>query len=328
MRHDEINMTEPRGGILCIGDIDVDMIIAVPEVPGPDEKINGSLTLRSPGGMGANVAVGLARMGAPVRLVAAIGDDENGRFLQARLKDEGVDPRDLIVRVDAETFTCIVLVSDAGEKSLVRVVTDAYLPRPDDIDPAIFDCISHLHMTLGSAELTEQMFGIAKQHGHTTSLDLEAADIRHADITCVTRVLAMTDLLFCSEKALTTARSLLAQHDFSPNLVRGLTCVVVTRGAEGARLISDEALIEVQGHNVTPRDTTGAGDSFVATFLAARHDGQSFDTCLTFANAAGAMATLEIGAQTALPDLTRLQRFLQKSADPSKQTSQGPRASR
>ena len=137
--------------ILCIGDIDVDIVIAVPEVPGPDEKINGALVLRSPGGMAANVAVGLARMGAPVRLIAAIGNDENGRFLKERLKESGINPNDLVQIDGADTFSCIVMVSSTGEKSLIRVVTEAYLPQPEHIDPSIFIGASHLHMTLGSA---------------------------------------------------------------------------------------------------------------------------------------------------------------------------------
>lgn len=308
-------MTVDDRCILCIGDIDVDVVIAVPEVPGPDEKINGSPVLRSPGGMAANVAVGLARMGAPVRLIAAIGDDENGRFLKARLQESGIDSDDLVQVDGAETFSCIVMVSSAGEKSLIRVVTDAYLPRPEDIDPMIFTKVSHLHMTLGCAALTKQMFCTARAHGVKTSLDLEAADIRYTDITVVAQVLEMTDILFCSEAALTEAQDLFGQHNIASDVIRGRACSIITRGAKGARLISECTQLEVHGHKIIPLDTTGAGDSFVAAFLAAHMDGKPLATCLTLANAAGAIATQAIGAQTALPSLEQVYDFLENRSE-------------
>lgn len=303
-------MKTPDGCILCIGDIDVDIVIAVPEVPGPDEKINGSLILRSPGGMAANVAVGLARLETPVRLVAAIGDDVDGRYLTECMQGEGVEIEGLILRDGVATFSCIVMVSDSGEKSLVRVVTDAYLPRPEDIGPSVFDGVSHLHMTLGSADLTGQMFQHAARLGIPRSLDLEAADIRNAEISLIAPILEMTDILFCSENAFATARAEFERHGLNPDLLRGRLCHVVTKGAAGAVLFSEDGYIKAAGHSVTPLDTTGAGDGFVAAFLHARFDGLELEECLKFANAAGAMATLAVGAQTALPDALSIRSFI------------------
>lgn len=308
-------MSLDKSCILCIGDIDVDIVIAVPEVPGPDEKINGALVSRSPGGMAANVAVGLARMGAPVRLIAAIGNDENGRFLKERLKESGINPDDLVQIDGADTFSCIVMVSSAGEKSLVRVLTEAYLPQAEHIDPSILSGASHLHMTLGSAHLTREMFGKAKAHGLTTSLDLEAADILHANIPDVVQILEMTDFLFCSEGALARAQDLFMRHGIASDLVRGREYSIITRGAKGARLISESVQLEVKGHKIIPLDTTGAGDSFVAAFLAARHLGKPLETCLKFANAAGAIATQKIGAQTASPSLEQIHAFVRSHVE-------------
>ena len=319
--HADIDMTPDEACILCIGDIDVDIVIAVPEVPGPDEKINGSLVLRSPGGMAANVAVGLARMGVPVRLVAAIGDDENGHFLKEKLSEHGISTDDLIQVDGADTFSCIVMVSSTGEKSLIRVVTDAYLPRPKDVDPAIFAHISHLHMTLGSEVLTEEMFRLAKVHDRTTSLDLEAADLRHANISAVVRILEMTDILFCSEAALASAQTLLRQHHLASALVTGQECSIITRGANGARLISKDTHLEVPGHDILPLDTTGAGDSFVAAFLAARNMGKPLASCLALANAAGALSTQAIGAQTGSPSLEQTLQFCKTPRKPKPNSS-------
>ena len=152
-------------------------MIAVPHVPGPDEKVNGRRLSLSAGGMMANAAVGLARLGSPVRLVGAVGDDRDGAFAVRTVADEGVDVRYVTWRPGVPTFMCVVMVGPTGEKSLVRVASDAYLPKPSEMPPAAFEGVGHLHLTLGSPQLTEASLQAAAARGIPCSLDLEAADV-------------------------------------------------------------------------------------------------------------------------------------------------------
>ena len=163
--------------ILCVGDIDVDLMIAVPQVPGPDEKVNGRRLSLSAGGMMANAAVALARLGSSVRLLGAVGDDRDGAFAVQVVADEGVDVRFVTRRSGVPTFMCVVMVGPTGEKSLVRVASEAYLPKPSEITPAAFEGVGHLHLTLGSPRLTDASLTAAAARGVPSSLDLEAADI-------------------------------------------------------------------------------------------------------------------------------------------------------
>ena len=114
--------------ILCVGDIDVDLVIGVSHVPGPDEKVNGRRLSLAPGGMMANAAVALARLGSRARLMAAVGADHDGDFAVSAVAAEGVDVRYITRKPAASTFMCVVMVGPAGEKSLVRVTSDAYRP--------------------------------------------------------------------------------------------------------------------------------------------------------------------------------------------------------
>lgn len=306
-------VNDPPRKILCIGDVDVDMVITLPEVPGPDEKINGALAVRSPGGMAANVAVGLARLGTPVRLIAAVGDDADGTFLRDRLHHEGVDTGSLVLRMGVPTFTCIVMVTAGGEKSLIRVVTDAYLPRQDEITAQDFADVSHLHMTLGSAPLTAHAFSIAKKLGVARSLDMETADILSVDAVDLAGILGMTDILFCSRNALHKAQEMFSAAEIDPGKVRGLRHSLITRGPDGAELQTPDRWLEVPGHRIAPVDTTGAGDSFAATFLHAIRGGQSEEDALKLSNAAGALSALALGAQSGLPTEGAIARFLQEN---------------
>ena len=142
--------------ILCVGDIDVDLVIGVSHVPGPDEKVNGRRLSLAPGGMMANAAVALARLGSRARLMAAVGADHDGDFAVSAVAAEGVDVRYVTRKPAASTFMCVVMVGPAGEKSLVRVASDAYLPEPADITPMALEGVGHVHLTLGSPGLARR----------------------------------------------------------------------------------------------------------------------------------------------------------------------------
>ena len=77
----------------------------------------------------------------------------------------------------ASTFMRVVMVGPAGEKSLVRVASDAYLPEPADITPMALEGVGHVHLTLGSPGLAAAAMSAAASRGLAVSLDLEAADM-------------------------------------------------------------------------------------------------------------------------------------------------------
>ena len=65
-------------GVVIVGAINVDLVVATPRLPGPGETVVGAGLERHGGGKGANSAVAAARAGASVRLVGAVGADETG----------------------------------------------------------------------------------------------------------------------------------------------------------------------------------------------------------------------------------------------------------
>jgi sugar/nucleoside kinase (ribokinase family) len=65
--------------------------------------------------------------------------------------------------------------------------------------------------------------------------------------------------------------------------------------------------------NVSPVDTTGAGDSFAAGFVHAFLSGRDLHGCLLEGNACGALSTLQVGGTGGQPDLTKLAKFLRRN---------------
>jgi ribokinase len=289
--------------ILCIGDIDIDLTVAVPHTPEGDGKVSGALLARGPGGMMANVAVGLARLGSPVRLLATVGDDADGETAVAAVAREGVDTRFIAQVPGASTFLCFVMVTPNGEKSLVRVLSRAYLPPPSALNAAVFADVSHAHMTFGDAALAEAALAAASAHGVSVSLDLEAADLP-TDPAPLARALAQVDTLFMSAGSAAAATALLGARP------SGRKTTIVTKGAAGAEAFGPDGRAEAPAPRVTPVDTTGAGDAFAAAFLHAEKDGATLQEALAFANAAAALSTQGVGAQTALPRKAEIARLL------------------
>lgn len=279
--------------VLCVGDLDVDLMVAVPHPPASDGKVNGRKLAMGPGGMMANVAVALARLGGRARLLAAVGDDAEGAGALAAVAAAGVDVRFVVRREGAPTFLCFVMVSPDGEKSLVRVASDAYLPRASDLRPEAFEGVAHVHMTLGDPALTSAALQRARDAGASTSLDLEAADMP-PDAQTLRDALAAVDILFAGRNARDAATRLLGAPP------RGRSITVTTKGADGATATGEGLAVAVAGVRVKALDATGAGDAFAAAFLHAHLGGAALPEALRFANAAAALSTRGIGAQAAL----------------------------
>lgn len=298
--------------VLCIGDLDVDLFISVPAIPGFDQKVSGKKLGQKPGGMSANAAVAVARLGRTSRLLAAIGDDEPASGARAALTAENVDIRFLAERQDTATFMCVVMLSPSGEKSLIKLETDAYLPRCSDLVPEAFHGVRHLHATYGFQELTTQAFRMAAERGITTSLDLEPPDIRRAPER-LRETLALVDTLFLNAEAFDELGRALEQ-DIQPHFLKPHGEIIVTLGAAGCRRLQGTTSMDVGGFPVAALDTTGAGDCFAGAYLVGQLEGFEIRDRLVFANAAAALSTLDFGAQAAMPRRQDVEDFLASAA--------------
>ena len=291
---------------LCIGDIDVDVLIAVDRLPTRDGKVNGQLVRRVPGGMAGNVSVALARLGARVRVLGRVGGDEEAAFALKGLVDAGVDT-DFVARMaGVRTFSCIGLITPDGEKSLVKLMTPAYRPGAEDVGDAACRDVAHVHLTsIGDPALCLRAVAAARQAGASASLDVERADCP-LDPDALAGAIRGFDLLFCNEesRAVVDARLPMPLLDLVPS-------VVTTLGAAGARVEAGSGLFEAVGYPAEVRDTTGAGDCFAAACLHARLVQRlGWEQALRFANCAAAMSTTGYGAQSALPTLAETQAAL------------------
>lgn len=280
--------------LLCVGDIDMDLILRVKNPPGRDQKVDSTRVAQSGGGMAANVAVAASRLGTRTRIIGCVGDDAFGQQALDHLKAGGVDHAFVPIRPGEATFFCVIMVDDEGEKSLIKVLSPTYLPRPEDLVPEAFRGVSHVHLTFTRRELAQCAIDMARAAGATVSLDLEAADLPEEG-SFIADLVRSVDLLFISENS---RREVERKLGSLPRA--GSHLVLTTLGKRGAMLEQDGMQRKVSGHRVNAVDTSGAGDAFAAAFLHSWLSGRDPYASLLYANAAAALSTRAYGAQGGL----------------------------
>lgn len=102
-----------------IGDVAVDVLMRVPDLPFPGEDAFAQESATYIGGCGANVCTMLARLGVTPRLFAKVGKDLWGQHALSSLADEGVDTQSVTVDEEASTHLTVVVVTADGERTIL-----------------------------------------------------------------------------------------------------------------------------------------------------------------------------------------------------------------
>lgn len=263
----------------------------------------------SGGGSGANTAHWLAFAGAPVTLVACVGDDAAGRERVTELTAAGVH---CAVRFEPSAGTgTVVVLSDHHERTMVSDRGANRLLAPADVDAGLAASPDARHMHLSGYPLFDassrpaglRALAAAREAGLTTSVDVSsAAPIRKAGVREFTGWIRDTDLLLAN---LDEARTLTGDQESAPaDLARALTEVaaevVVKLGADGAVWAGrDRDPVQEPADQVELVDPTGAGDAFTAGLLAARLAGVGVAEALRAGARLGARAVTQLGARPA-----------------------------
>lgn len=304
-----MSLMAPR--IFVIGSLNVDQTYHVTNLPQPGQTVLATSVSMSFGGKGANQAVAAARAGGDVSLVGCVGNDAAGTAYLAALRREGIHT-DLIRVVEIPTGSAIIALNSVGENSiLVHSGANAALALAD-ID-LVADRIREADLVLMQCEIPlpviRRAAAVARQSSVPIVLnpspwlaELETEPVA-VDMMIVNEVemcaLTGVDCDQWSESCLPALRGLGLQH------------LIVTRGKQGSLALDREGQsCSMNAFRVIPVDTVGAGDTFAGAFSVAFAEGQDLRESLRFANAAGALATLRVGAQAAIPTRVEIERLL------------------
>src|SRR6266567_2574213 len=122
-------MYMPKNTMLVVGSLNMDQVVHVPRIPLLGETLLSTSSLKLvPGGKGANQAVAMARLGAPVAMAGRLGSDPFGEALLRSLRADNVNT-DLIV-VDQEESSGVALICAWDRTGRSFQLFSRPLPRP------------------------------------------------------------------------------------------------------------------------------------------------------------------------------------------------------
>jgi len=318
-------MTDSEPAVLVAGEALVDFL---PDRPAPLADV--ARFDRRAGGAPANVAVGLARLGAPPWFWTRVGEDAFGDHLAETLDGYGVPDRFVERDPDAKTALAFVSHDEDADRAFTfyRDGTADTRAEPGRIPDAVLDSVAWVYV--GGVML-------AADPGRTATFDLaERAAARDCTVVfdpnarpelwadgaafadSVTAMLDHADVVKATPEDLREAGFEADDPEALARAVceRGPHTTLVTLGGAGAVAHATDAApwgpaaVVHDGYDVDPVDTTGAGDAFTAGAIAALADGEtSLSAALSLANAVAAVTTTEAGAMAALPTREAVERL-------------------
>lgn len=269
----------------------------------------------STGGAEGNVAIGLARSGVSVSWLGRVGDDPLGRRVLRDLRGEGVDVSAI---VDATAATGLILRStpSPGRTTVhyYRSGSAGSLLSPTDLSLLDIPAATLLHLTgitpalSGSAAAAvDEAIDVARSASVPVSFDVNhRARLWGAEraIPALRALVARASLLFAG---LDEARLLISDAEATPEQAAtalaelGPREVVITLGAGGALAVADGRVVRRGALPIVPIDTVGAGDGFVAAYLAECAAGAALEKRVEQGILAGGMCCLHPGDWEGFP---------------------------
>jgi fructoselysine 6-kinase len=229
------------------------------------------------GGNAVNVAVNLSRAGHKVAYFGAVGDDEEGARTRAVLARLAVDVQSLRTITPGRTSVTVIATSPDGDRYFVSEdfgVCRGY--RPDDCDMQRLKTMAHVHIGwLDDEGFTKRAL---VQAGVSVSQDLSV----NADPQNIAADGLAIAFVSCDGSEAE------ARYLIKSTLERGARLAVIMRGAQGSLASSGSKVFQGAALPVTVSDTTGAGDSLIAGFIAARLEGRVLEQCLARGHEAAA----------------------------------------
>jgi fructokinase len=263
-------MPEPLPLVAVAGEVLVDLV--------PAE--GGGLFRATPGGSPANVAVGLHRLGMPVRLVARLASDPMGRLLRRHLETNGLDLGHVVAAAEPTSLAIVSVEEDGTVAYDFRVDgtadwqwTDAELADVVDGDVAALH-VGSLAMALEPGASALRRLVERARDEVTITFDPNVRPLlmgrREDVVTRVEALVALTDVVKAS------AEDLVWLHPAdTPAVVAmrwlglGPSLVAITLGPDGVIAVGSAAgPMERPAVPVTVVDTVGAGDAFMAALVA------------------------------------------------------------
>ncbi|MDO4976082.1 MAG: sugar kinase [Eubacteriales bacterium] len=286
--------------VVCVGQALIDCITRGKEPYKKNVYRAHSISL-SVGGDAINEASILRRLGKKVKLVCGLGNDMAGNLVLDAARERGLDVSLVTRREDIVTPIANLMVDDqAGRVSYNSPATmlPDYIPDPSVVKGAkVLSLASVFRAPLDTKEAIIALVKAAKAEGALVCMDTKIPTYREISIEDIAEILPFVDYMFPNENE---AAYMTGKTDFMEMATylheMGVKNVIVKTGKEGCTVCGEKEAFHMPALDVEAIDSTGAGDNFVAGFIAALLDGEDLKNCCKKGTACAAECVQHAGA--------------------------------
>ena len=291
--------------VLCVGIAVLDHVFAVEAIPTRPEKHRAKDLAVVSGGIAANAAVAVARLGGRAALATRLGNDGTGNTIVAELEAEGVDCSPTRRFEGLRSPTSAILVDRQGER-LVVSYSDPNLPSdpavlPQRLSPDVKAVLGDTRWPEGSAHL----FRLAREAGIPAVLD--------ADRKPTPEAFGLATHAAFAEQGLQEMTGIADPAEGLRSLAgRAGNWLAVTVGDRGAYYTEGGAVVHVPAFRVETVDTLGAGDTWHGALALGLAEGMREGEAVRFAAAASAIKCTRFGGRAGIPSRAEVEAFLKE----------------
>ncbi len=294
---------------LVFGSMNMDLSICCARIPAAGETIDGDSFITNPGGKGANQAVAASRMGAPVTMVAAVGDDTFGSVLLGCLDGAGIDVSAVRTVTEVPTGTATIIRVD-GDNRIILDHGANYCLSSADVCDAVDRFGEPGDVFLTQFECEPDATAAALAHAHDRGL---FTMVNPAPARPIPDVFWRSVVYLCMNE--TECESITGDFPFGPEDAsmaarkiagKGVSQVVVTLGSKGSYGYDRGEECFVPARCVDAVDTTAAGDTFIGAMVSGHLMGMGFRESMELATCASALTVQRVGAQQSIPSLAEV----------------------
>ena len=286
--------------IINIGSINVDHVYSVKQMPKAGETISAKSYQKFLGGKGINQSIAAAKAGASLVHVGAVAGDD--AWTLEEIDKFGVDCSH-ISRSDHPTGHAIIFVDEDAENEIVILGGANQNLQMSQIEKVLNEADENSDWVLIQSEtnLLNEIVASAKDKGFKVAY-AAAPFIEEIAVSLINKI----DLLAVNEgEANQLAKALNVYVNEIP-----VPKLLVTKGANGAFMTENNSIFEQSAFEVKAVDTTGAGDTFLGSFLAVYAKYEDAKKALQYASAASAIQVTRPGAAAAIPGESEVEEFL------------------
>ncbi|RLE93905.1 MAG: ribokinase [Thermoprotei archaeon] len=300
---------------VVVGTMHMDFVIYVDQLPKLGETVLGHKFETFPGGKGANQAVALARLGAEVYMVSRVGEDFVGKELLENAKRNNVKTDYVVVDSEEKSGVAFIIVDKEGENVIAvapGVDNRICIEDLNRAEPAFSKASVVLAQLEIPVETALEAMKRGKEKGALTILNVAPVKKLPLDQLKYVDILVLNARELEALVKIATGETLNYIEASRRILEQGVSTVIVTRGKEGAEIITKEYSKLIPTFKVKVVDTVGAGDAFCGALAYALSRKAELEDAVRFANMVAALKVTKKGAQTGLPYLSEVRKFAEE----------------